>query len=416
MELGRFSIGIGDRFGRQGAAQLAALRRAREQDVEITPVWNKSFREHTIIGTRPDDVRAGADACVSAAQWTGPYFVDADHVGSATVDGFIASCDFFTIDVADYIGGAVPADTVNSFVERCFARGESVTIAGIETPFHVAADRLFQTGRTYLRAIRKAGAIYRRIRDVKGDGAFVTEVSMDETIQPQTPLELYFILAMIAGEGIPVRTIAPKFSGAFLKGIDYVGVVNRFAAEFEQDVLVVRQAVRDFGLPDTLKISVHSGSDKHSLYGPMAAILKKHGAGVHLKTAGTTWLAELAGLASSGGEGLAVARAIYAAAFGRIDEMCAPYAAVIRITRDNLPSPMDVDRWSAGQFASALRNDRSCPRFNPDFRQLLHVGYKAAADMGERFYRALESHAEATAREVTDNLYRNHVEPLFLRG
>ena len=112
MILGKYSIGIGDRFGHQGKAQLAALTKAKEAGVDITPVWNKSNREHGIIGTRPMEVRREADQAVKACGWKAPYFVDADHIGLSNVDGFIEASDFFTLDVADYIGRSAPGPQV----------------------------------------------------------------------------------------------------------------------------------------------------------------------------------------------------------------------------------------------------------------------------------------------------------------
>jgi hypothetical protein len=226
-------------------------------------------------------------------------------------------------------------------------------------------------------------------------------------------VELFFILSAVADAGIPAQTIAPKFSGRFNKGVDYVGDVGRFAREFEDDLAVVAFAAAEFGLPPNLKLSVHSGSDKFSLYEPMHRALCASGAGLHLKTAGTTWLAELAGLALAGGEGLEIARAIYAQAVARADEFCAPYAAVINIRRERLPTPATVNRWSGEQFAAALRHDSGAAAYNPDFRQLLHVGYKAAAEMGARFTSALDAHRAVIGAVVTENLYERHLRPLF---
>jgi len=103
-KLGKYSMGLGDRFGHQGHAQLKAITEAGNKNVEITPVWNKSNREHMIIGTQPSDVRKEADSVTRAAGFKMPYFVDADHINLETVDKFISSSDFFTIDVASYIG------------------------------------------------------------------------------------------------------------------------------------------------------------------------------------------------------------------------------------------------------------------------------------------------------------------------
>jgi tagaturonate epimerase len=109
---------------------------------------------------------------------------------------------------------------------------------------------------------------------------------------------------MISREGIPVQTIAPKFTGRFNKGGDYVGDLTQFEKEFDEDLSVIAFAIREFGLADTLKLSVHSGSDKFSIYSIINRLIKKHDCGLHVKTAGTTWLEEVIGLAESGGEGL----------------------------------------------------------------------------------------------------------------
>jgi hypothetical protein len=239
---------------------------------------------------------------------------------------------------------------------------------------------------------------------------------MDETDTPQTPVELLVILAAIADAGIPAETIAPKFSGRFNKGVDYVGDVSRFAAEFEQDLAVIRFAIQHFRLPPTLKLSVHSGSDKFSIYGPIGRAIRKFDAGLHLKTAGTTWLEELIGLAMAGGEGLAIAKEVYTTALSRMDELCGPYATVIDIDRKRLPAPEEVRTWDGDRFAAALRHDPSGPQYNPNLRQLLHVGYKIAAEMGPRFLSALEQYEPIIAENVTANLYERHIRPLFLAG
>src|SRR5216117_347282 len=109
---------------------------------------------------------------------------------------------------------------------------------------------------------------------------------MDETDRPQTPPELLVILAAIADEKIPIQTIAPKFTGRFNKGVDYVGDVAQFAREFNEDIATIAFAVKTYGLQANLKLSVHSGSDKFSIYKSIHDAVTKSGAGVHLKTAG----------------------------------------------------------------------------------------------------------------------------------
>ncbi len=415
MILGKYSFGIGDRFCHQGKPQLAALIKAKEQGLDITPVWNKSNREHTIIGTGPVDTRKEADDAVAAYGWDRSYFVDADHIGLNNVDGFIESSDFFTLDVADYIGKTADKTDVNSFVQKHKKYIGSLAIDGINETFNISEEQIRAIAEKFILAVKQAGKIYRHIEAVKGEGSFITEVSMDETDQPQTPVEMFFILAAIADEGIPAQTIAPKFTGRFNKGVDYVGDVAGFSREFEEDLAVVAFAVREFGLHENLKLSIHSGSDKFSIYKPIARALKKLDAGLHIKTAGTTWLEELIGLAMAGGVGLSIAKEVYAESLSRMDELCGPYQTVIDIDRAKLPSVQEVDKWDGHRFASVLRHDQSCEHYNLNFRQLLHVAYKLAAEMGTRFSDALDKYENIIAQNVTENIYERHIKPLFMK-
>jgi hypothetical protein len=278
----------------------------------------------------------------------------------------------------------------------------------------VSRDQAQAIAAKYLFAIREAGKIYRHIEAAKGKGTFVTEISMDETDLPQTPLDLWFILAAVAEEGIPVQTIAPKFSGRFNKGVDFVGDLTVFDREFQDDLAVIAFAIHQFGLPASLKLSVHSGSDKFSLYPLIRRAIAQTGAGLHLKTAGTTWLEEVAGIAQAGGDGLALAKEIYGEALSRFDELAAPYATVIDIDRSKLPSSADVAAWTSEQYVAALAHDPGRATFNSSLRQLIHVGYKVAAERGSRFRSALDQAREAVAARVTANLWEKHLAPLFV--
>ncbi|MCX5837751.1 MAG: tagaturonate epimerase family protein [Deltaproteobacteria bacterium] len=405
----RYSMGAGDRFGRQGAAQIAAFRKAREKGVDVAIVWNKSNREHLLTGTGPADQRAAADQAIKQTGWDGPWYVDADHIGLATVDRFAPHCDFFTLDVADYIGKSAAPEAIEAFAAK---HANLLTAKGIPARLDAAAIRA-AAGR-YLHAVDEAAKTYRRICELRKGDDFVTEVSMDETAVPQSPAELIVILAALADAGVPVQTLAPKFSGRFNKGVDYVGDIAAFFKEFEADVRVAGWSAGAFGLPKGLKLSVHTGSDKFSLYKGIGEIIRKEGAGLHLKTAGTTWLEEIVGLADSGGDGLATAKEIYRAAYGRFDEVVAPYAEVINIDRKKLPSPDEVDRWEGPTLVAALRHVQTDQRFDPGMRQLVHVGFAVVASMGGRFYEAVERHKAAVSRNVTVNLWERHLVPLFI--
>ena len=378
MEIGKYSFGVGDRFAHEGINQLKALIKA-EQDfgVHFVPVWNKSNREHQIVGTEPGETRLEADAAVKALGYTGQYFVDADHINLNNVDRFIDASDFFTIDVADYIGKS------GSLEER------------------------------FLPAIKEAGKIYRHIVEKKGADNFVTEVSMDEVDVAQTPEELRYILKELAAENIPVQTIAPKFTGRFNKGVDYRGDIAQFEKEFEQDLIVIDECVREYGLPANLKLSIHSGSDKFSIYPVMGRLIRKYDKGIHIKTAGTTWLEEIIGLSVADEKALDLAKRIYVQALTRMEELTVPYATVIDVDVASLPSPDEVRKWDADTFARTLRHNQADPLYNPSFRQLIHVSYKIAAELGDEYYPALEKHADVIGQQISDNLGERHIKRLF---
>ena len=169
----KFSLGVGDRFAHQARPQLRACMMAADQGADVVPVWNKSNREHNIIGSEPASVRAAAEQAVKELGWSKPFHVDADHINLTTVDRFLGASDFYTLDVADAIGKAADAASVDAFVNRhpeLGARTETAAIAG-----------------KYLFAVQEAGRIYRHIKDAKGEGNFITEVSMDETDCPPDP-------------------------------------------------------------------------------------------------------------------------------------------------------------------------------------------------------------------------------------
>ncbi len=414
LTLSKFSIGIGDRFAQQGQAQLQAFVQAAAAGADVVPVWNKSNREHLIVGSEPASVRHEADAAVAALGWRKPYHVDADHIRLETVDRFLPGSDFFTIDVADSIGKPVAPGMVAAFADQHPELIGALAIPGIARPLHTTRADVERIAAKYLLAAHDAGKIHHHIAAKKGAGQFIAEVSMDETDSPQTPPELLVILAALADQGIRLQTIAPKFTGRFNKGVDYVGDVAQFEQEFNDDLCVIAFAVKRYGLPANLKLSVHSGSDKFSIYPAIRRALRKHGAGVHLKTAGTTRLEECIGLAEAGGDGLHLAKEIYAEALAHIDELCAPYATVIDINRAKLPAPATVSSWTSVQFVSALRHEPKNIAFNPHLRQLLHVGFKVAAKMGGRYLEQLDRCEATIARNVTANLFERHIQPLFL--
>ncbi|NOR33687.1 MAG: hypothetical protein GQ579_03290, partial [Bacteroidales bacterium] len=302
---------------------------------------------------------------------------------------------------------------LQDFLKEASAYEGELLIPGITQPFSVSGDLLVKIARSFLGAVREAAEIYRHIADNKGADNFIAEISMDEVDAAQSPVELFFILMMIKQYGIPAQTIAPKFTGRFNKGVDYVGDASLFRKEFEEDLLVIDFAVKSFGLPDNLKLSVHSGSDKFTIYPIMGELIKKYKKGIHVKTAGTTWLEEMIGLAMAGGEALQMAKDIYCSAYERQDELCGPYSTVIDINPATLPLPEEVQQWNGEKFATTLRNIPGHPNYHSGFRQLIHVGYKVAAELGEAYLAMIRKHSEIVGEQVKTNIYERHIQRLF---
>ncbi len=227
----------------------------------------------------------------------------------------------YTIDVADFIGKPAEASSIDAFIDRHAEFAGSIQLIEADQTITISAEILRRTASNFLFAVEEAGRIYRHIEAANGKGSFIAEISMDETDAAQTPAELLVILAAIADQGIPIQTIAPKFSGRFNKGVDYLGDVAQFSRELLLDIAVIRYAVEAYGLENNLKLSIHSGSDKFSIYPAIHDALKRTDAGIHLKTAGTTWLEEVIGLAEAGDAGLELVKEIYAEAYAHSAEL-----------------------------------------------------------------------------------------------
>ena len=414
-KLPRFTFGMGDRFGHQGEAQLKAVLTAREQGIEVAPVWNKSKREHTLIGTQAQSLRDEADAAVKALGYEGDYFVDADHINFETVDEFLSCSDFFTLDVAEELGKPpASSETAARYEEALLKLGE-LTLDGLPEPLVYDAASVDELIGIYGGAVEAAKKLFVKISAAKDADSFAVEVSMDETDNPQGPKELLGILCMLAVEGVPVQTIAPKFSGRFNKGVDYVGDLEQFRVEFEADLIVLRYAIEVLGLPDSLKLSVHSGSDKFSLYSIIRELVSKHNAGLHLKTAGTTWLEEVIGLAEAGGDALDFVKALYAEALDHVDELTAPYATVLDINPAELPTAEESAQWTSEQVVAMVAHDQKNPLYNSSLRQFLHVAFKLAAKAADEYLGLLKTHADVVNRRVYENLRDKHILKVFPR-
>src|SRR5690554_7526856 len=151
-QLSKYSIGMGDRFAHQASYQLKAVVEATQKGFDISPVWNKSNREHTTIGSAPADARKAVEATIKEMGWNKLYFVDADHINLDTVDRFMDSSDFFTIDVASYIGKQGDCAKKEDFLAKMKPYIGSFNIPGIARAIEVTQAQVSAIADQYLYA------------------------------------------------------------------------------------------------------------------------------------------------------------------------------------------------------------------------------------------------------------------------
>ncbi len=164
---------------------------------------------------------------MKALGFNGEYFVDADHINFNTVDPFLPVSNFFTIDVAEFIGRSAPKQEEEKFLAFFKDYASELKIPGIERKIQVSKTHLRELLNNFLLAAKNAGEVYSYIQSKIKKEVHI-EVSIDEVEHPQSPVGLFFILAALAYYKVPVNTIAPKFTGSFNKGVDYNGDIVRF--------------------------------------------------------------------------------------------------------------------------------------------------------------------------------------------
>jgi tagaturonate epimerase len=283
------SFGFGDRLGLATPGHIEAVR-----GTHFAPIFaQQSVRENTRTGRTPRQVLEDARRAVEAAGWDAPWGADADHLKSVDdLPPFVqAGYTFFTVDPGEHVDNAAAADPLSTLEQKAHDLDRDELSAlylrpGDEQPWGAFDEEsLLRAAVKYGRAIRHTAGMYQQLSEMK-DG-FDFEVSVDETDTPTTPLEHFFIASELTRLGVRFTSLAPRFIGRFEKGVDYLGDLNTLDAEMARHAAVTAH----FG---TYKISLHSGSDKFSVY-PLIA--RHWGTRLHVKTAGTSYLEALRVLA-----------------------------------------------------------------------------------------------------------------------
>ena len=292
------SFGFGDRLGLATPGHIAAIRGTR-----FAPIFaQQSVRENARTGRTPQQVLEDAKRAVDAAKWDAPWGADADHLKSVDdLPPFIeAGYTFFTVDPGEHVDNEADTDSAKALQQKVAALDWEELSAlylpgnGEQVWGQFDAESLKRAAVKYVKAIELAVTMFKYLSGLKD--AFDYEVSVDETDSPTTPLEHFFLASELTRRGVRFTSLAPRFIGRFEKGVDYIGdpsmnsgqALNALDAELEKHAAVTKY----FG---TYKLSLHSGSDKFSVY-PLVA--KHWGERIHVKTAGTSYLEALRVLAN----------------------------------------------------------------------------------------------------------------------
>ena len=368
------SFGFGDRLGLATLGHIAAVK-----NTGLAPIFaQQSVRENARTGRTPQQVMDDAKRAVEAAGWDKPWGADADHL--KTVDDlplFVsAGYTFFTVDPGAHVDNAADADSLSVLREK--AKGQAWDELSAlylsengETGYgKFESESLLRALVKYGRAISHTIAMYRRLSELKD--AFDFEVSVDETDAPTTPLEHFFIANELTRAGVKFTSLAPRFIGRFEKGVDYIGdpSINSGQALAALDAEMAKHATvtAQFG---TYKLSLHSGSDKFSVY-PL--IVKHWGSRLHVKTAGTSYLEALRALAMAEP---ALFECIWTLGLERYDTDRATYHV-----------SADPALVAAGLTLPALLDDFHA-------REILHVTFGSAlTEFGAEIKSALVRHAD----------------------
>ena len=279
------SFGFGDRLGLATPGHIAAVR-----GTKFAPIFaQQSVRENLRTGRSPRQVLEDARRAVEAAGWHAPWGADADHLKSVDdLPPFIeAGYTFFTVDPGEYVDNAADTYLLAKLQEKtriadmdrlsaCYLHPDGKQPWG-----EFDLESLLRAEVKYGRAIRHAAGMNHRLCQMKE--TFDFELSVDETDAPTTPLEHFFIASELTQIGVHFTSLAPRFIGRFEKGVDYLGDLAGLEVELARHAAVMAH----FG---TYKLSLHSGSDKFSVY-PLIAQL--WGERLHVKTAGTSYLEAL---------------------------------------------------------------------------------------------------------------------------
>ena len=399
------SFGFGDRLGSGTPGHIQALRTTDPQQ-KIAPIFaQQSVRENSRIGRTPQQVMDDALWGVFQAGWQQPWGADADHVKEVRhLAPFVAAgYTFYTIDPSDHVDNEAQTDDRETLrqktavlpwetLQTTYAETEERYAQAIELTgltLHFSEDILLRALAKYGRALAHAVDIAQELTVQMGGEAFDLEMSVDETDTPTSVYEHFYIVNELQRLGVPVVSVAPRFVGKFQKGVDYIGDLAEFERELTKHIAILRHF-------NSYKLSIHTGSDKFSIY-PMIA--RQTQGQAHVKTAGTSYLEALRVIAA---EQPAFFRQILDLSRARFEKDRKTYFLDAKL--DKVPPTDSLDYAALNSLLDQF-----------DARQVLHVTFGSILDeFRDEFHAFIRAHEKQYARALEVHFER-HLAP-FVEG
>lgn len=394
----QISFGFGDRLGLATPGHIRAIRGS-----SIAPIFaQQSVRENARTGRTQRRVMDDAMWGIFQCGWHDAWGADADHLKTTQdVEPFVeAGYTFFTVDPGAYVDNAAQTDSLNTLEHKVNAlpwdrlddspnnvlaryANRTFTVNGLSLPF--TRESALRAAAKYGGAVAHTVRMFREIARQKKDAAFDFEVSVDETDTPTSSAEHFYIANELQRMNVRVTSLAPRFVGRFEKGVDYIGDLEVLRASLDEHARLARHF--------NYKASLHSGSDKLSVYPLFAASTQGM---AHIKTAGTSYLESLRTIA-------------------RVDPPL--FRELLTLARERYPDERATYHVSANpervRTAESLRN-HELPQLLDEFdaRQILHVTFGSAlTQFGDEIHSTLR--ANETDYAVTlQNHFAKHLAQL----
>lgn len=388
----RPSLGCGDRLGMVSAAHVAALQKSPVFPVLAQQSPRELERTHRTL----QDVLLGAVWGILESGYRGPFGADADHIKNEVFLRQARDCGFtmYTLDLSEKVDFSLLVSDLENLQARflnttprekeVFKRyaGRKVCL-GKDVTLEFSEEKLFPILCAYLPAVDEVERLWYFLKDSLSD--FDLEISLDEGSVVTAPEAHFFVAQELHERGIDFQSLAPRFPGVFEKGVDYKGSIEEFTSALCSHVAVQRNI-------GGYRLSLHSGSDKFSIYPVLA---EETGGLFHVKTSGTSWLQALVVVAEENPE---LFREIYAVAFDSFEENARAYS--LSFTRDDLPS--DLGDLPDTLLPTVFENEK--------VKQALHIAYGKVLDvLGRELRDFLFLREEKHYQKVRENIERHLV-------